>query len=128
MVLESTVLASPRVILQSVVVAFAPNATLTQRLFNILVDNGLKWADDGFGGFVTPVTAILLTPKLNKQEAAVSLAPLIDFGKWLKSVGAKGAVFQVVEYPSWSAFFQPFVQSHVAVSCRDYSSTLRLIS
>jgi hypothetical protein len=100
-VLESTVLASPRVTLQSVIVAFAPNATLTQRLFDILVDNGLKWADDGFGGFATSETAILLTPKLNKQEAETSLAPLIEFGKWLKSVGVKGAFFAVVEYRSW---------------------------
>jgi hypothetical protein len=114
-VLESTLLASPRVTLQAVIVSFAPNATLTKALFQILVDNGIKWANDGFGGFATSRIAILLTPKLNKAEATASAAPLIEFGKKLEREGVRGARLAIVEYPSWGSFFEAFIQSHVAV-------------
>jgi hypothetical protein len=113
--LESSVLASPPVTLQTFILTFAPNATLTEALFKILVDNGIKWAKDGFGGFATSEIAIYLTPKLTKAEAAASMAPLIEFGKRLERDGAKGARLIVVEFPTWGAFFESFVKSNVAV-------------
>ena len=117
MVLESTVLASPRVVLQAAVVAWKnANSTLTNDLWPILIDNGLKWAGEGWGGFATPESAIYVTPKLSKAEAAVSMAPLIQFGEQLQSNGVAGTQVVITEFPSWGAFFDLFVSQNVAVS------------
>jgi hypothetical protein len=116
-VLESTVLASPRVVLQAAVVAWKnANSTLTNDLWPILIDNGLKWAGEGWGGFATPESAIYVTPKLSKAEAAESMAPLIQFGEQLQSDGVAGTQVVITEFPSWGAFFDLFVSQNVAVS------------
>jgi hypothetical protein len=71
------------VTLQAVVVSFSPNATLTERLWTILVDNGIQWANDGRGGLANSETAIYSTPTLSKDDAATSMALLIQFGEEL---------------------------------------------
>ena len=98
------------------IVSFERNATIAERLFTVIVENGVKWAEDGWGGFATSETAIYLTPKLGKSQAAESMVSLIEFGQRLQAEGVKGANLIVVEFPSWGAFFQSFVSSHVAVS------------
>lgn len=92
-----------------------PNATTTQEMWSILVDNGLRWADDGWGGFSTAETVILINPRLNKYDAALSAAQLIDFGKRFQDSGAFSAQLLVTEFPSWAAFFEAFTSQHVAV-------------
>jgi len=84
-VLESTIFnASPQVTLQAVVVSFSPNATLTERLWTILVDNGIQWANDGRGCLANSETAIYSTPTLSKDDAATSMALLMSqFGEEL---------------------------------------------
>jgi hypothetical protein len=117
-VLESTILASPRVTLQTVIVSFTPaltNNTLTKELWTILADNGLKWADEGWGGYSKSGVAILINPKLTKEEAAVSMAPLIAFGQRLAAEKVQGAQLLVAELPSWMAFFNAFTKAYIAV-------------
>lgn len=114
-VLESTILASPRVTLQTVIMAFSPNTTRTTELWNILADNGLKWANEGWGGFSTSGIAILINPKISAEQAAISMDPLVQFGKRLQSEGVIGTQTIVTEFPSWGAFFKTFTQDHVAV-------------
>lgn len=115
-VLEATVLASPQIRLQSIILSLQdPNSTTTQEMWSILANNGLKWADDGWGGFSTSDTVILINPKLDKDDAALSAAQLIDFGKRLQDSEIFGAQLLITEFPSWGAFFEAFTSQHVAV-------------
>ncbi|KAH0586775.1 hypothetical protein H2248_005624 [Termitomyces sp. 'cryptogamus'] len=127
-VLEATVLASPQVTLQTVIVSFTPNTVRTQELWNILADNGLKWAEEGWGGFSTSGIAILINPGSTKEDAAKSMDPLIQFGKRLQSEGVEGASTIVTEFPSWGTFFNAFTKDHVAVVGSSLALASRLIS
>ncbi|KAJ7017040.1 hypothetical protein C8F04DRAFT_484826 [Mycena alexandri] len=114
-VLEATVLASPPVALQTVIISWAvPNRTLTAELWNILADNGLAWAADGWGGFSTAEVAILVNPTLNLGQATASMAPLIDFGNRLQQDGVSGVQVVVITFPTFLAFFNAFTLEHVA--------------
>ncbi|KAG6876325.1 hypothetical protein C0992_013354 [Termitomyces sp. T32_za158] len=127
-VLEATVLASPQVTLQAVIVSFTPNTARTRELWNILADNGLKCAEEGWGGFSTSGVAILINPGSNKEDAAKSMDPLIQFGKKLQSEGVEGAQTLVTEFPSWGTFFDTFSKEHVAVVGSSLALASRLIS
>jgi hypothetical protein len=101
--------------LQAVVVSFSPNAMLTERLWTILVDNGVKWANDGWGGLANSRTAVYITPTLSKDDAASSMAPLIQFGQELVDMQVEGAQLRVTTFPSFGTFFNFFANSEVAV-------------
>ncbi|KAJ7813344.1 hypothetical protein B0H14DRAFT_3750618 [Mycena olivaceomarginata] len=114
-VLEATLLASPAITLQAVIVSWStPNRTLTAELWTVLADNGLKWAADGWGGFSMAELAILVNPVFDPVQAAASMAPLIDFGHRLKQDGVPGAQTVVTTFPSFLAFFDAFTLGHVA--------------
>lgn len=123
-VTEATILASPPVKLQSLILTLkSPSAT--KRMWSILADNALKWADEGWGGFSTSQVVILINPKLSSQEARESLAPLIDFGK---SLPADEVELDIIEFPTWGAFFDVFTKDHVAVVGVSLALSSRLIS
>ncbi|KAF9012665.1 hypothetical protein BDQ17DRAFT_1420025 [Cyathus striatus] len=114
-VLEASILASPQVTLQSVIFTFTgSNTTLTRELWTVITDNGLKWAEEGWGGYGMANVAIYINPKISKEDAANSMAPLIAFGEKLQAQGV-GTKLIVTEFPSWNAFFQVFSTSFVAV-------------
>lgn len=112
-VLEATILASPRVTLQTAILKFPHNTSATQAMWRIMVDNGLKWANDGWGGFAMANVLVLVNPKLNKEQARESLAHLTDFGTELQNTGNGRLI--VTEFPSWGTFFNAFTRDHVAV-------------
>lgn len=114
-VFESTILASPQVTLQAVLLFFTPNATLTNQLWTILVDNGIQWANDTWGGLANAGTAAYVTPKLSADEAKKSMAPLIQFGQGLVDAKVEGVTLVVQTFPSFFSFFQAFTSSKVAV-------------
>lgn len=65
------------------VISFA-SALTSKEVTALLVDNGVKWAEDGWGGYVSSLgdsTGLLLavTPKLTHEEARLSMKPLTDF-------------------------------------------------
>lgn len=99
-------------------------------MWSILTDNGLTWADDGWGGFSTSQTVILINPKLTPDEAAASAAPLVDFGMRLQNLGVAGASLLVTEFPTWGSFFEAFVSQNVAVRleivCLDIDELIKL--
>lgn len=119
-VLDATVLASPPTTLQVFVVLWENTyPKRTRKLWSILVDNSIKWADEGWGGFVNGQSAIYINPKLSKEEAAQSMAPLTDFGNKLlareKKTGLNETQVQVLEFPSWGTFFDTFAKTDSAV-------------
>ncbi|KAF5377947.1 hypothetical protein D9615_006755 [Tricholomella constricta] len=127
-VLESTLLASPQVTLQTVIVAFSPITARTNELWSILADNGLQWADEGWGGFSTSGIAILINPGSNKEAASKSMEPLVDFGRRLQREGVASAQVIQTEFPSWGTFFDMFTKDHVAVVGSSLALASRLIS
>ncbi len=118
MVLESTILASPRVKLQALIMTFAPTADLTREMWTILAENGLKWAKEGWGGFSMANVVIYLNPNLSPSEAKASMAPLLEFGKRLQATNPDTTSVAFTEFPSWFAFFQAFSSKFIAVSAK----------
>ena len=115
-VLESTVLASPQVVLQAVIVSFSNNSKATRQLWDIVVENAEKWTNDSWGGLVNANTAIYVTPKLSKSEAAQSMDPLIQFGRELIATNITGVELIVTTFPSYGSFFEHLSGSKVGVS------------
>ncbi|KAJ7472781.1 hypothetical protein FB451DRAFT_1134378 [Mycena latifolia] len=112
-VVESTILVSPIVTVQAILVSItSPSANHTQELYSTMIDNALKWANDGYGGYVSGGTAVYLTPKLTASEHATSMAPLLDFGKRLNATGA--GIYEILEFPNWLSFFNVFTETELA--------------
>ncbi|CAE6541701.1 unnamed protein product [Rhizoctonia solani] len=78
-----------------------PTPSNIKLFFEILVQNSLRWSQEGWGGYLTPTMSILANPKLNATQAADSLKPLTDF---LKNVSGgstgSGAQAQWNQHPS----------------------------
>ncbi|KAK7044629.1 FAD-binding domain-containing protein [Favolaschia claudopus] len=108
-VLESTTLASPRITLQVAFAAFSRNNTnATRGLYEVIVDNSVRWAEQGFGGYIEPNQALYVTPKLNSTESAASMKPLFDYVTSL-APSDPGVQILSMELPSYGAFFQNFI-------------------
>ncbi|XP_006462933.1 hypothetical protein AGABI2DRAFT_207587 [Agaricus bisporus var. bisporus H97] len=112
-VLDHTILASPRVTLPTLILSFAPDTTLAREMWSIMSDNALKWAEEGWGGFSRSNVMILLNPKLSQTEAQASLAPLLDFGKQLQATNPDTTTLIFTEFSSWNEFFQTFTSQFV---------------
>ncbi|KAJ7615845.1 hypothetical protein FB45DRAFT_934776 [Roridomyces roridus] len=122
-VLEASILASEAVTLQAAIVSWSsPNRTLTEGMWTVMTDNALAWAADGWGGFSTSQLAILVNPVLGKDEAAKSVAPLLDFGR-----NVPGASVQVMTFPTFFSFFETFTSENVAVVGTNLALASRLI-
>ncbi|KAJ3862754.1 hypothetical protein EV359DRAFT_44538 [Lentinula novae-zelandiae] len=128
-VLESTVLASPRVTLQVVMVTFdsTTDTTITRELWNTMTANALQWAEDGWGGIATTNVAIYINPILGPAEAAKSMNPLIEFGQKLQSNQVEGAQLISTSFESWGTFFNWFAADNVAITGVSLALVSRLI-
>ncbi|KAG6826580.1 hypothetical protein H0H87_006907 [Tephrocybe sp. NHM501043] len=101
-VLKATSLASPPVALQTMIVSFTTtNSTHTKDLWTILTYNGLKWVDEGWGGFSMSNIAILVNPILSADKAVLLMDPLITYDNQLKSKGVEGASVVVTMFPTF---------------------------
>ncbi|KAJ8509288.1 hypothetical protein ONZ45_g8527 [Pleurotus djamor] len=136
-VTEATILASPQVTLQAVILTFrkpTPGvpSNLTRDLFTVIVSNTVRWADEGWGGIANAHTAIYVNPLLTPEQGAVSMKPLIDFGhkmqEGMKSTSDSGSARVVVtEFKSWGTFFNVFANSFVASVGHSLALASRLI-
>ncbi|TFK67439.1 FAD-binding domain-containing protein [Pluteus cervinus] len=128
-VLEATVLASPPVQLQTVIVSFtSQNTTLSKELWQILADSALTWADQGWGGFSMSNLAILINPVMSKDKVSASMKPLLDFAATIQdSATAQDVQVVVTEFPTWKSFFDAFTSDHVASVGSNLAISSRLI-
>lgn len=67
------------------VISFSSPLT-SREVTALVVDNGVKWAEDGWGGYMSSLgdsTSLMLavTPKLTHEEAKLSMKPLTDFAQ-----------------------------------------------
>ncbi|KAG9227194.1 hypothetical protein CCMSSC00406_0004267 [Pleurotus cornucopiae] len=131
-VTEATILASPQVTLQAVVVSFprpTPGSNITQELFSIIVANSIRWADEGWGGLANGFTAIYVNPLISQAKAAESMKPLIDFANRVKSENnMTSARIVATEFPSWGQFFNFFANGFVAAVGQSLALTSRLVN
>ncbi|KAL1723573.1 hypothetical protein EV715DRAFT_191128 [Schizophyllum commune] len=127
-VMEATFLASPRVTLQTVTVIIpAGDKELSRRLWSVMVANGVRWAEEGWGANAVANFAVYVNPKLDKEAAAKSMEPLLNFQKQLESEGHNATVL-LVEAPSWGTFFEAFSTAHVAAVGNSLALASRLIN
>ncbi|KAJ7189133.1 FAD-binding domain-containing protein, partial [Mycena filopes] len=111
-VLSATILAAPAAPVQVVVLTFSsqsPSPARTEALWTLLTEHAVGWADGGWGGYAMPALALFVTQRLSKDEAAASMAPLIEFGEKMKEEGVEGAMAMVMEFPSFLPFFVSFM-------------------
>ncbi|KAJ7167303.1 hypothetical protein C8R43DRAFT_1103835 [Mycena crocata] len=89
----------------------------TQRdawFYEVLVENSVRWAEQGFGGYLEPFQALYVTPNLNSTEAAATMQPLFDYVKSL-APNDTGVQILSLEMPSYGAFYQAFLAGSGAV-------------
>ncbi|KAF7316391.1 FAD-binding domain-containing protein [Mycena indigotica] len=126
-VLESTALAAPRLTLQVAFAAFSRNNTnATRGLYEVVAENSVSWAQQGFGGYIEPYQALYVTPTLNSTATAVTMKPLFDY---VASLAPKdpGVQFFSVELPSYGAFHEAFLAGSGATVGENAAIASRLI-
>ena len=87
--MEVTFRAHPKVSIQTAEIAFLANgATSFNSFISILTQNANKWADDGWGGYISFGASerylagmTLFNPKLSLADATASMAPALNFAK-----------------------------------------------
>jgi len=95
-----------------------------------MVKNGIKWANEGWGGIASSGDAVYIIrgDLLTAEEAERSMQPLIEFGRsaWESSRDEDastnttgGSQVVMTSFPSWGTFFDWFSASNVAVSVID---------
>ncbi|KAJ6610477.1 FAD-binding domain-containing protein [Mycena sp. CBHHK59/15] len=104
-VIESTILAEPRMKLQVASMSFTKTATNYQPWLKLIVDQSYKWGMEGWGGHMTPTSLINVNPLLTPAEATASLKPVADY------VHAQNGTVVIEELPSWQAFFVKYVMT-----------------
>lgn len=102
-VLEVTHRVEPAVGFVAASISFTSNKTTILPFLDIIVNNTLKWAAEGWGGHVSGSSLINVTPLLSLDEAQDSLASLAAYAE---SQGGS-ASFQM--YDSWYPFYQEYV-------------------
>lgn len=144
-VLSATTRADPRVTIQAVLVQYPPelqikggfesgddkgdlgrdghklekSLALTRSFWSVLITHALRWAHEGWGGYVNANSALYLNPVLGKEESQESMRELVEWGQKLKaSAGELGSGVVVLqgEYDSWGHFFSTFADANSAVS------------
>ena len=114
-VLEATSLVSPPVTLQAATVSFdGEDMTATRILWSTIVENGLRWAEQGWSAFITSNSALYVTPVLSDSVAKASIQPLLDLGV---SSNNSSTTVEVTfnEFGSWEAFFNTYATADAAV-------------
>ncbi|THV00478.1 FAD-binding domain-containing protein [Dendrothele bispora CBS 962.96] len=102
-VLESTMLVEPQMKLQVASIHFTQTRQNAGSFLEILVEQALKWSQEGWGGHMSPSGLINVNPLLTLEQAKQSMQPAVDF-----ALSQNGTVV-IEELPSWQAFFLKYV-------------------
>ncbi|KAH8824318.1 FAD-binding domain-containing protein [Flagelloscypha sp. PMI_526] len=120
-VLESTILAEPRMKIQVASMSFTQTSTNYQGFLKIVVDNSLKWAKEGWGGHMGHTSILNVTPLLTLDQAKASVAEAVNYTL------AQGGSATVEELPSWLAVYQKYVLAAQAPVGTEYTLQSRLM-
>ncbi|KAL3426535.1 isoamyl alcohol [Phlyctema vagabunda] len=105
-VLEVTHRVDPVVPLAVAYIRYTPTAGNIATWLRILVENGLPWAQQGWGGHLVSSNLISVTPLLNLSEAELAMAPAADFAR------ANNGSVVIEMLPSWYAFYTKYIISN----------------
>ncbi|GMG05996.1 unnamed protein product [Aspergillus oryzae] len=122
-VMESTHRVEPRVSIVSASIKFPPKANSSNVLpfLDILVNNAVKWAHEGWGGHISGNSLINVTPLLSLSEAKDSLSEAIAYAK------SQGGTAVIEEFPSWYEFYQKYVVPNAVTVGNAHFAATRLI-
>ncbi|KAE9409761.1 FAD-binding domain-containing protein [Gymnopus androsaceus JB14] len=99
-VLETTSLVEPRAIsLQVVSVSFNSTSETGLQFFQLLIDNGLQWAQQGWGGHLAMNKFIILNPLLTLEQAQTSVQNVTEF------IQSQNGTVVIETLPNFYSFF-----------------------
>ncbi|KAI7245139.1 hypothetical protein KC343_g6969 [Hortaea werneckii] len=112
--MEITTTAHPRVTLQVAYIRFVSlDPESIEKFVTICVENGDKWATEGWGGYITPGARgklssglVLVTPKLTNEEAKQSMKPLTDYASSLGNLAINN---EISTAHSWFEAFNDYI-------------------
>ncbi|PYH82445.1 FAD/FMN-containing dehydrogenase [Aspergillus uvarum CBS 121591] len=104
-VLESTHRVEPRFGFTAAIVKFTSNSTNVLPWMDIIVNNTLRWAEEGWGGHITGSTLINVSPLMTVAQAKRSLASVIAYAQ------AQGGSAVIEHFASWYDFYSTYVTS-----------------
>jgi nitrilase len=107
-VMEVTHRVEPAMSLSVAVIQYNETAQNVKQWLQIIVDNGLGWANQGWGGHYVASNLICVTPLLNLSEATKSMSPAAEFAR------ANNGTVVIETLPSWYAFYTKYVTSNEA--------------
>ncbi|KAA8649263.1 hypothetical protein EYZ11_005546 [Aspergillus tanneri] len=104
-VIESTHRVEPRMPLISASIKFPQKSDSSNVLpfLDILVNNTIKWAHEGWGGHINSNSFINVTPLLSLAEAKESLAEVVAYAK------SQGGTAVIEKFSSWYGFYEKYV-------------------
>ncbi|KAJ5978032.1 hypothetical protein N7501_001374 [Penicillium viridicatum] len=109
-VLESTHRVEPAIRFVAANIKFPTTSANMLPFMEIVVNNTLKWGQEGWGGHITGNTLVNVSPFLSIEQAEVSLASVIAYAK------ENGGSATIEEFTSWYPFYEKYVKtSSVAV-------------
>ncbi|KAG8737195.1 hypothetical protein FRC10_008481 [Ceratobasidium sp. 414] len=123
-VLEATSKVEPRISTQAVFVKFNPVTAHVVAYMSTIIANSVQWAEEGWGGYISPNYAIFATPKLNRTEAEASMAPLTQV---VASFGSDVIKNEFSSYDSFLPLFNFVVANAAAPVGRPFTMATRII-
>ncbi|CAE6433155.1 unnamed protein product, partial [Rhizoctonia solani] len=109
--------------------SLAPTPENLRSFMTILVENSVRWSQEGWGGYV--YTGIIANPLLNASQAAQSLKPITDFFKDATNGAGGGAGSggqgQWAEYSSFLPLFTAIVSGSGIPNPKNRAIASRLI-
>lgn len=127
MILEMTYLATPRVTLQAIFLSFPGTPDTTKELFFVLIDNGLRWSQEGWGGFTTTGVFIYINPVLNATQAVESMTPIAELSERLKTAGVTNVSLTQATFPSYLSWYRVFFAANIAAQGINMPFSSRLV-
>ncbi|CAE7101371.1 unnamed protein product [Rhizoctonia solani] len=108
-----------------------PTPANLKAFFTILVENAVRWSQEGWGGYVFVPAGIIANPLLNASQSEESLKPITDFFKTATDGAGGGAGSggqgQWTEYSSFYPLFTAIVSGSTLPNPKNRAMASRLV-
>jgi FAD/FMN-containing dehydrogenase len=107
-VMEATHRVEPAISLSVASIKYTQTLANIGQWLDLLVNNSLGWANQGWGGHYVASNLVSVTPLLKFSDAEASMAPAAAFAK------ANNGTVVIESLPSWYAFYTKYVKANEA--------------
>ncbi|PSS14859.1 hypothetical protein M430DRAFT_105128 [Amorphotheca resinae ATCC 22711] len=107
-VMEATHRVEPAITLAVASIEYNQTQTNVYEWFEIIVNNALPWANQGWGGHYVYNNLVSVTPLLSLSSAIESMKPAADFAR------ANNGTVVIETLPSWYSFYAKYLLKHGA--------------